>query len=301
MIYIFIGEEDYLIEEKLDDLNFKNKVVFSLKDKELKQKLTQYLNQRLFSTEDICIVLKDGDKIDLDIDFLNFIKNKNVVFIFKQKTEVFLKKLKDLKIPHRVEEIPSLSFKKPEDFLGFLIKYTEQHNIHIPTKILSALSEVFLHHPTILLNDLKKLKYYKPNGTFTKEEILNLIRWPTDSQIFELVDALLDRKYENFIMRLKREIVIGTKIESIIGFLYKTLLRILLIKKIKPYQTKLLNTLDIKPAYQWKLREYSKKISEEEIKKILQTLSDLDRKYKKFILKEEDFVYEFTKTFQKSP
>lgn len=299
MIYVLIGEEDYLIEEKLEELGLKDRIVFSLKDKELKHKISQYLNQRLFAdNNDFCVVLKDCDKIDIETDFLNYFKNKTAIFIFKQRPELFIKKLKDLKIEYKIEEIPNLSFKKAEDFEKFLLEYTKKHSIKLPFSILKTLSQVFLNYPTILLNDFKKLKYYKPDGEFTREEVINLIRWPTDSQVFKLVDALIEKNYSNFIMGIKREINIGTKIEFILGFLCKTLLRIFLMKKIKPYQRKLLDSLDIKPAYQWRLKEYSKKITEDEIKRIIRLLSEIDRKYKKFILKDKDLVYEIAKIFK---
>ena len=296
MIYILIGEEDFLIKEKIESLDIDGDIlVFSAKEKDLEDKLNKSINQRLFG-KDEWIIIKDCDKSSLNNKILNILlKNKNIILIFNQKPDYLIKDLEKNKIQFQIEEIPSLSFKKPEEFEAFLKEFIKNYNIKIPDYMLKNLSKIFLNSPNALLNELKKIKYYKEGKPITKEELIQLIKWPTDSQIFELLDDLVNKNYEDFIMRIKREILIGTKIENIIAYLYKTLLRILLIKKIKYKQSNILNSLNIKPAYQWRLKEYGKNLDEAEIRKMIQILADLDRKYKKFILKEEDFAYELFK------
>jgi hypothetical protein len=44
---------------------------------------------------------------------------------------------------------------------------------------------------------------------------------------------------------------------------------------------------------------YTKKFNDEEIKRAINYLAEIDRKYKKFLLKEEDVPYEILKILEK--
>ena len=296
MILILVGENDFLIKEKINNLVKEEKYYLSVKDKDFKETFKRVCNSRLFKN-DICLIIKDLDKVELSEDFLKYFKNKKGVFIYQKKPEVLIKKIKDLKIPYEVIEVHNLKFKKPQEFEEFLNEYLKENNIKLPKGILSSLAKIFITNPPILLNELKKLKFYKQNEPITKEELLSLIKWPTDSRIFEMIDDFLEKKKTDFILRLNREILIGTKIEQIIGFLYKTLFRIFLLKKAKNIRDE--EKLGLNYFYKQKLKSYVNKFSEEEIKRTINYLAEIDRKYKKFLLKEEDIHYELLKILEK--
>jgi DNA polymerase III delta subunit len=112
-----------------------------------------------------------------------------------------------------------------------------------------------------------------------------------------MVDDFLEKKKTDFILRLNRELSIGTKVEQIIGFLYKTLLRIFLLKKAKNIKDE--EKLNLNYFYKQKLKMYTKKFNDEEIKRAINYLAEIDRKYKKFLLKEEDVPYEILKILEK--
>lgn len=296
MIFILIGENDFLIKEKIDSLIKEEKFYTSFKDKDFKENFKKIFNNRLFGGN-ICLVIKDLDKIDLPEDFLIYFKNKKAVFIYQKKPETLIKKIKELKIPYEIIEIPNLKFKNPKEFEEFLYGYIKENNIKLPKEFLPSLSKVFITNPAILLNELKKIKFYKQNELITKEELLSLIKWPTDSRIFEMVDDFLEKKKTDFILRLNRELSIGTKVEQIIGFLYKTLLRIFLLKKARNIKDE--EKLNLNYFYKQKLKMYTKKFNDEEIKRAINYLAEIDRKYKKFLLKEEDVPYEILKILEK--
>jgi len=296
MILILVGENDFLIKEKIDSLIKEEKFYLSFKDKDFKENFKRIANSRLFGNE-VCLIIKDIDKVELSEDFLNHFKNKKGVFIYQKKPETLIKKIKNLKIHYEIIEVHNLKFKKPQEFEEFLGEYLKENKIKLPQTILSSLSKIFITNPAILLNELKKIKFYKQNEPITKEELLNLIKWPTDSRIFEMIDDFLERKKADFILRLNREISIGTKIEQIIGFLYKTLLRIFLLQKAKSIKDE--EKLGLNYFYKQRLKNYTKKFNEEEIKKIINNLAEIDRKYKKFLLKEEDIYYEILKILEK--
>jgi len=296
MIFILVGDNYFLIKEKIDKLVKEEKVYLSFKEKDFKENFKKICNNRLFGNN-ICLIVKDLEKIDLSEDFLINFKNKKVVFIYQKKPESLIKKIKQLKIAYEIVELPNLKFKNPKEFEEFLKGYLKENNIKLPEEFLSSLSKIFITNPTILLNELTKIKFYKQNAVITKEELLSLIKWPTDSRIFEMLDDFLNRKKADFILRLNREISIGTRLEQIIGFLYKTLLRIFLLKKAKNKKDE--EQLNLNYFYKQRLKNYTKQFSDEEIKKIINHLAEIDRKYKKFLFKDEDIPYEILKILEK--
>ncbi len=296
MLYVIIGENDFLIKEKINSLVKGEKYYISFKDKNFKESFKQILNNRLFGSN-ICLVIKDLDKIELPEEILNYFKDKEVILIYQKRPELLVKKLKQLQIPYEIIEIPNLKFKNYREFEEFLVNYVKEEKINLPNEYLTILAKIFITNPVILLNEFKKLKYYKNGEKITKEELLNIIKWPTDSRIFEMVDDLLENRYNDFLLRLKREINIGTKPEIIIGFLYKTFLRILLLKKVKNFKDE--EKLGLNYFYKQKLKMYAKKFSDEKIVKNINILAEVDRKYKKFYLKDEDIPYELIKILEK--
>jgi DNA polymerase III delta subunit len=170
----------------------------------------------------------------------------------------------------------------------------EKYNLKLPKTYIPTLAKIFINQPQILIQELKKLSYYKKNKEITKKEIEDLIRWPLDSRIFELSNYLLKNEYKNFILALQREITLGTKIENILGLLNKTLMRIFLLKKVKSYKDEERLEKEFKMGYGYRkiLKQYTKNFTEEKIKKIIKILSNIDRKYKKFLINNEEVIFE---------
>jgi len=291
MLYLIIGENDFLIKEKIKEITNNNYKTFSFKknkNEDFKSGILNYINKRLFDINPF-IVINDLDKLELKEDFLSLLKRANFILIFKKKPLQLIKKIKELKIPLEVIELENLKFKSEYNFKKFIEKYLQEKKINLPKNIIDIISKIFYQNPDYLINELKKIEA-SSGLNLKKEDIINLIKWPNDSMIFSMLDDFLERNYTNFILRLKREIYIGTKIENILGLFFKTLLRIFLLKKAK--YKKHYNVLNLNPYYQKKLELYSKKFDDADILKIIKILSDLDRKYKKFMIKENDFIYE---------
>jgi hypothetical protein len=296
MLYLIIGENDFLVKEKIKEITNGNYKLFSFKknkEEDFYGEILNYINRRLFDINPFFIVINDLEKLDLKDSFISILKRANFILLLKKKNHQLIKKLKDSKITFEIIELENLKFKSEYSFKKFLEKYLKDKEINLPKEIIDIISKVFYQNPEYLINELKKIEY-SSSLNLKKEDIINLIKWPNDSTIFNMLDDFLEKNYSNFILRLKREVYIGTKIENIIGLLFKTLLRILFLKNTK--YKKNYDILNLNPYYLKKLQSYTYKFNDLEIIKMIKLLSDLDRKYKKFMIKENELIYEITET-----
>jgi hypothetical protein len=296
MLYLIIGENDFLVKEKIKEITNGNYKLFSFKknkEEDFYGEILNYINRRLFDINPFFIVINDLEKLDLKDSFIFILKRANFILLLKKKNHQLIKKLKDSKITFEIIELENLKFKSEYSFKKFLEKYLKDKEINLPKEIIDIISKVFYQNPEYLINELKKIEY-SSSLNLKKEDIINLIKWPNDSTIFNMLDDFLEKNYSNFILRLKREVYIGTKIENIIGLLFKTLLRILFLKNAK--YKKNYDILNLNPYYLKKLQSYTYKFNELEIIKMIKLLSDLDRKYKKFMIKENELIYEIAET-----
>ncbi len=285
MVYLLIGGDNYFIKEKIKEIAGDNYYSFSLKkDKDYLLQIESLINQKLFSFPPF-IVLFDLDKIEFKDEIFSKISKGNFILIFKTKPQILIKKFIKLGIPYQEIKVENLNFRNERDFKLFLINYLKNKNIYLSEKVINVLAKIFLANPEILLNELKKIEFVKLN----QEEILSLIKWPNDSMIFQLVDDLLDDKYSDFILRLKRELGFGNSLNNILSLIYKTLIRIYLLKKA--YSVKQENALGLNPYYKEILKRKAQKISEKKINYLIKIVSEIDRKYKKFIINENEAVY----------
>jgi hypothetical protein len=296
MLYLIIGENDFLVKEKIKEITNSNYKLFSFKknkEEDFYGEILNYINRRLFDINPFFIVINDLEKLDLKDSFISILKRANFILLLKKKNHQLIKKLKDSKINFEIIELENLKFKSEYSFKKFLEKYLKDKEINLPKEIIDIISKVFYQNPEYLINELKKIEY-SSSLNLKKEDIINLIKWPNDSTIFNMLDDFLEKNYSNFILRLKREVYIGTKIENIIGLLFKTLLRILFLKNAK--YKKNYDILNLNPYYLKKLQSYTYKFNDLEIIKMIKLLSDLDRKYKKFMIKENELIYEIAET-----
>lgn len=291
MVYLLIGGNEYFIKEKIRELSGNNYYLFSLKkDKDYLIQIERLINQKLFSSS-LSIVLIDLEKIELTDDLLKKLNKGNFILIFKNRPQLLIKKLNKLKITYQEVKIENLNFKNEKEFKLFLINYLKNKNIKLSEKNIEILAKIFLANPVALINELKKIEFIKLDD----HEILSLIKWPNDPMIFKLIDDLIDNNYSNFILRLKRELVIGNSLNNIFSLIYKTLIRIFLLKKASNLKQE--NSLGLNPYYKEILKNKAKKISEEKIIKFINLISDLDRKYKKFLISENDIIYQLVEFF----
>jgi len=287
MIYILIGGDNYTLKEKIKELSNNNfQIVNPQKDKNnLIVLIDNFINRRLFD-QTPTIVIENCEKLEWSDEILfDKFKKGNFILILKEANKVLINKLKKFNLPYQEIKLVNLSFKNEIEFKKFLMAYLENKKIKITNRLINVLSKIFFNNPSLLLNELKKIEFIQ----ISEEEILSIIKWPNDSMIFQLVDDLVEAKYDDFILRLNREINLGTPLNNIFSLIYKTLIRLYLLKKAQNVSQE--NFLGLKYYYKQILKIKAQKISEDKILKIIEILSQIERRYKKFLMTEREAVY----------
>ncbi|GIW65957.1 MAG: hypothetical protein KatS3mg094_476 [Candidatus Parcubacteria bacterium] len=285
MLYILVGKDSFFIKEKIKEISKNNYHLISLKkDKDYLIQIDNLINKRLFD-HNPHIVLIDVDKIEMNDYLISKFKIGNFILVFSAKSQIFIKKIKSLSIPYQIIEIEKTNFKNERAFYYHLKNYLKNKNIELSDRIIFSLVKIFLNNHALLFNELKKIEFTKLN----QEEFLDIIRWPNESTIFFLTNDLIEKNYSDFILRLKRELHLGSSFNNILSLIYKTLIRIYLLKNVKNLKQE--NLLGLKPYYKEILKKQANKISEGEILKLIKFISEIDRKYKKFLIDENQAVY----------
>jgi DNA polymerase III delta subunit len=287
MIYILIGGDNYTLREKIKELSNNNfQIVNPQKDKNnLIVLIDNFINRRLFD-QTPTIVIENCEKLEWSDEILfDKFKKGNFILILKEANKVLINKLKKFNLPYQEIKLVNLSFKNEIEFKKFLMAYLENKKIKITNRLINVLSKIFFNNPSLLLNELKKIEFIQ----ISEEEILSIIKWPNDSMIFQLIDDLVEAKYDDFILRLNREINLGTPLNNIFSLIYKTLIRLYLLKKSQNVSQE--NFLGLKYYYKQILKIKAQKISEDKILKIIEILSQIERRYKKFLMTEREAIY----------
>jgi DNA polymerase III delta subunit len=287
MIYILIGGDNYTLREKIKELSNNNfQIVNPQKDKNnLIVLIDNFINRRLFD-QTPTIVIENCEKLEWSDEILfDKFKKGNFILILKEANKVLINKLKKFNLPYQEIKLINLSFKNEIEFKKFLMVYLENKKIKITNRLINVLSKIFFNNPSLLLNELKKIEFIQ----ISEEEILSIIKWPNDSMIFQLVDDLVEAKYDDFILRLNREINLGTSLNNIFSLIYKTLIRLYLLKKAQNVSQE--NFLGLKYYYKQILKIKAQKISEDKILKIIEIISQIERRYKKFLMTEREAIY----------
>jgi DNA polymerase III delta subunit len=287
MIYILIGGDNYTLREKIKELSNNNfQIVNPQKDKNnLIVLIDNFINRRLFD-QTPTIVIENCEKLEWSDEILfDKFKKGSFILILKEANKVLINKLKKFNLPYQEIKLVNLSFKNEIEFKKFLMVYLENKKIKITNRLINVLSKIFFNNPSLLLNELKKIEFIQ----ISEEEILSIIKWPNDSMIFQLVDDLVEAKYDDFILRLNREINLGTSLNNIFSLIYKTLIRLYLLKKAQNVSQE--NFLGLKYYYKQILKIKAQKISEDKILKIIEIISQIERRYKKFLMTEREAIY----------
>jgi DNA polymerase III delta subunit len=305
MIYIFYGDNDLLIEDRL--LKFGTELVYlDSNDEDFLDRFKQHLNPRLLG-ENPSLVLKGADKLNSRVEDIvkQLVDNHiTVIFISKAKPEQLLKKLKDHKITYEVIECTQKPFKQRQgqDFIKFVKSMIAEYKLKLPPGTSELFSSVFINQPRILKQELRKLSAFKQGEMINKEEMLALIHWPPEGRVWDLTDALLERNWSKFLLFLDREIKLffldreiklnkDEKIPWLIGALKTTVLNLLLVKAAS--ESGKLQSIKLHPYYKFKLTRYCHNFSYQELLSLLKILANLDRRYKKYQLDIQNFLSEF--------
>ena len=135
-----------------------------------------------------------------------------------------------------------------------------------------------------LINEIRKLiEYAGPGGTITKEAIDMLSIKKLESVIFDLTDTLGKKDTKKALEVLQNLIYQKEPLQKILITLYNHFKKIYLTKIAIKENKNIAQSLNLKPNQTFLVKKYqmqAKYFKENELKIILQSLRDLDYKYK---------------------
>ena len=135
-----------------------------------------------------------------------------------------------------------------------------------------------------LINEIRKLiEYARPGGTITKEAIDMLSIKKLESVIFDLTDTLGKKDTKKALEVLQNLIYQKEPLQKILITLYNHFKKIYLTKIAIKENKNIAQSLNLKPNQTFLVKKYqiqAKYFNENELKIILQSLRDLDYKYK---------------------
>jgi DNA polymerase-3 subunit delta len=135
-----------------------------------------------------------------------------------------------------------------------------------------------------LINEIRKLiEYAGENGTITKENIDSLSIKELEARIFDLTDSLGKKDTKGSIELLNELLYNKEPIQKILITLYNHFKRLYIVKLCEKYKEDITKTLNLKPNQVFLISKYKRQASyfkEEELRKILSELIELDNKTK---------------------
>ncbi len=278
-IFCLIGQNYFLIEEKIKEITQKFKRISFHKDvKEFFSELEKNLNQRLIG-DNFDLVLKNLEKLKKSdweklVSYLVDPKIKIVLVFNSEPTEFFsLLRKNNLKF-----EIIHLVTPKKHEWDNFVKDFLKKKGIKLPAEIIEFLKENYKDNLDFFLKDLEKMVILGEEG-LKKEEIVQIISF--HPHVFKIQEFFLEKKWPNFIHSFKKYLLEernSYEVLSVLTFLFNSLLKIYLMKNYPRFK------IEGHYYYLQKLKEKANKLETEEIKRLISSLAKTERKFKKFYL-----------------
>ena len=135
-----------------------------------------------------------------------------------------------------------------------------------------------------LINEIRKqIEYAGEGGTITKESIDLLCNKKIDSVIFDLTDNLGKKNTANALNVLNDLIYSKEPVQKILITLYNHFKKLYLVKLAEKYNKNIAESLKLKPNQTFLVSKYKMQANyfkEQELRKILEELINLDTNYK---------------------
>jgi DNA polymerase III delta subunit len=279
-IYVLVGQNQSLIERKINELSSQNiSLNYNNDFREFFLELQKITNQFLWSKKKD-VILKNLDKLKNNeiLVLIEFFKNSqnNFILIFTQEPTEFLDKLRKNKIKFKIFH----SLPPQKRYLEEFIKnYALERKIKLSPEMIKFLKENYQENIDLLLADLDKISFLTKNPTL--DDLKKILRFQTN--VFKIQDYFLDRNWPLFIHHFKKFILEDKSKDKVETLKALSLLlhSLLIIYFLKTGQTE---KIKANPYYLQRLKEKAKNLTLEEIKLLISALSKTDRKFKKFYL-----------------
>ncbi|MBQ7410883.1 MAG: DNA polymerase III subunit delta [Clostridia bacterium] len=301
-LYLLYGEEQYLIDTSVNKIKkkFGERVLginYILIDETNLDNLISDIEMPAFGYDKKLIIVKnsglfkkDGRKKSgspMQDKIADYIKNnmdvieEAVILVFVEgeadKNVVFEAVSKN-GIVCNIEEL------KPIQLVKKLKQICNLYKVNVDDITLNYLVETCGTNLQNLINEIRKLiEYAGENGTITLDAVNKLSIKQMESVIFDLTDCLAMRKIDKALEILDNLIYQKEPVQKILITLYGHFKKIYLCAIAVKLNKDVVNSLNLKPNQTFLVTKYKKQASYfklDELRKILDELTDLDYNYK---------------------
>jgi DNA polymerase-3 subunit delta len=295
MIIFLYGEDSYRAKRKLEEIieSYKkvhksglNLVYFDAEKKDYKDFLNNFRTTSMFAEKKLVVLknlfsAKGGPASGWQEEFLDGIKKfkdtKDIIVIYENdKADERTKLFKALKKEAKCQEfslLPPAQLKKwvASEFLNY--------GTRIDPEAENLLLSFVGNNLWQLENEIKKLAYFKKNGTIKKEDIELQVRQKIENDIFKTIDALASKNKRLALDFLHKHLENGDSplyLLSMIAYQFRNLLIIKeLIDKKKPYAI-IVKKSGLHPFVVQKSYNLCNQFTMPELKKIYQRIFQID-------------------------
>ena len=219
----------------------------------IQEKISEYMEKNKEIIEELAILVFCENEIDKNIIYEKIEKNGVICNIQELKTYQLIKKLKGV---------------------------CNLYKINVDEQTLNYLIEVSGTSLQNLMNEIRKLiEYAGENGTITIDAGNLLATRQIESVIFDLTDNLAARKIDKALEVLDNLIYQKEPLQRILVTLYNHFKKVYLCSIAVKNNKDIVNSLNLKPNQSFLVTKYKKQSSyfkENELRKILDELSNLD-------------------------
>ena len=297
-IYVFYGEETYLIEEYVKKIKkafgeLSNGINYITHDEKTIESIISDIETPSFGYPKKLIIIRNSGIFKKDYNgtikekLKDYIKqnieiiNESVVIIFIEETVHKFDMYKTVEPVGIVIEFQEL---KPIQLVDKLKKICAMYKVKVSDKNLQYLIEISGTNMQDLINEIRKLiEYTGPGNEIKKETIEKLAYKQIQAVIFDLTDSLGTKNSSKALEILDGLIYNKEPIQKIIVILYGHFKKLYLTKLSLKEKKSVHEVLELKPNQSFLATKYtnqSRYFSEEEIREILDEIIELDYKSK---------------------
>lgn len=303
-IYLFYGEEQFLLQtmvKKIKNLfgELLNGINYIQIDETNVEQLISNIQTPAFGYERKLILVKnsgllkkEGKRknqklVDLKSKVNEYI-SENVEQIRETTVLIFLEEEIEKNALYKTIEnigiVCPFETLKPPQVMKRMKGICNAYKVEIDDNVLKYFVEVCGTNMQDLINEVRKLiEFAGENGTITKQAVDLLCIKQMNSIIFDLTDNLGKKNVKKAIEVLHNLLYTKEPIQKILITLYYHFKKLYIVKLSEKYNKSLTESLNLKPNQMFLTNKYKAQATyfkEEELKKILEELMDLDFNYK---------------------
>lgn len=303
-IYLFYGEEQFLLQtmvkkiknlfgELLSGINY-----IQIDETNVEQLISDIqtpafgYEKKLILVKNSGLLKKEGKRknqklVDLKSKVNEYI-SENIQQIQETTILVFIEEEIEKNALYKTIEnigiVCSFETLKPPQVMKRMKGICNAYKVEIDDNVLKYFVEVCGTNMQDLINEIRKLiEFAGENGTITKQAVDLLCIKQINSIIFDLTDNLGKKNVKKAIEVLHNLLYTKEPIQKILITLYYHFKKLYIVKLSEKYNKSLTESLNLKPNQMFLTNKYKAQATyfkQEELKKILEELMDLDFNYK---------------------